>query len=29
MTIEEIFSECFGIPVKQVNDDIKYQEIEK
>ena len=29
MTIEDIFSECFGISVKQVHDDIKYQEIEK
>lgn len=29
MTIEQIFSECFNIPLEQVHDDIKYQEIEK
>ncbi len=29
MTIEQIFSECFNIPVEQVHDNIKYQEIEK
>lgn len=28
-TIEEVFSQCFDIPVDQVNDGIKYQEIEK
>ena len=29
MKVEEIFSECFGIPVAEVNDDIQYQSIEK
>ena len=29
MTVDEIFSECFNIPVSDVNDEIQYQEIEK
>jgi len=29
MTVNEIFSKVFNIPVSDVTDDIKYQEIEK
>ena len=29
MTIEEIFSECFNVPMDEIHDDIQYQEIEK
>ena len=29
MTIEQIFSECFNIPISEVNDSIQYQGIEK
>ena len=29
MTVDEIFSECFNIPVSDVNDNIEYKEIEK
>ncbi len=29
MTVNEIFSECFNIPISDVEDDIKRQEIEK
>ncbi len=29
MTVDEIFSQCFNIPVSDVNEDIQYQEIEK
>lgn len=29
MTLAEIFSECFDIPVEKVTDDIQYQGIEK
>ena len=29
MTIEQIFSESFNIPVSEVHDNIQYQGIEK